>query len=75
MGFLPGRRTLVYTEVVDILNILKLGKAYKVFIFVFIFTDHKYDEPSNYELLRRNPLQDQSDEQNYQSLTTSQKGK
>ncbi|CAB4004022.1 Hypothetical predicted protein [Paramuricea clavata] len=36
--------------------------------------DHKYEEPSNYEPLRRNPLQDQSDEHNYQSLTTSQKG-
>ena len=37
------------------------------------FTDHEYEETSNYEPLRKNPLQDQSDEHDYQSLTTSQK--
>ena len=36
-------------------------------------SDHKDEEPSNYEPLRRNPLQDENEEHNYQSLTTSQK--
>ena len=36
-------------------------------------SDRQYEETSNYEPLRKNPLQDQSDEHHYQSLTTSQK--
>ena len=38
-------------------------------------SDHQYGETSNYEPLRKNPLQDQNDDHHYQSLTTSQKGK
>ncbi|CAB4028805.1 contactin-3-like isoform X1 [Paramuricea clavata] len=37
-------------------------------------TGHEYEEPSNYEPLRRNLLEDQADEHNYQSLITSQEG-
>ena len=36
-------------------------------------SDHQYENTSNYEPLRKNPLQDQNDEHHYQSLTTSQK--
>ena len=42
---------------------------------VFLLLDHKYEEPSDYEPLRRNPLQNQNDDHDYQSLTTSQEGK
>ena len=36
-------------------------------------SDHQSEETSNYEPLRKNPLQDQSDDHHYQSLITSKK--
>ena len=42
---------------------------------IFVYIEHNYEEPSQYQSLKRNHLEDQNDEHKYQSLITSQKKK
>ena len=38
---------------------------------IFVYIDHNYEEPSHYQSLKRNHLEDPNDEHKYQSLITS----